>query len=288
MPGQLRVRGTLLSALPFVAIAGVFLMGLSVVALLMPVAVGGMMVMVQAAIYTQSARYAASLTGLKPIMRQPDFFAAVGKGLLITSLILFVGGLVMGASIIVLKEFGGAEQYWWLDREALNAAVVLAMESPQAAERMFSFQSMNIGSLLSTFQIISFFFITVIGLFLVPRAAGLSEREIALYTAQMHTQPVPRILTLPELAGERLGAAGIPATRIPGVAANFGDEGVVYIIRAPRHGAVQVPQWGLAVENEWVILNQIPEEWIVGTMPAARVPALTVDPGGTPSLVLGR
>ena len=112
------------------------------------------------------------------------------------------------------------------------------------------------------------------------RAAGLTNQEIAAYTARWHTQPVPPHATLPQLVGEPLGAAGIPTTRIPGVAANFGESGVVYIIRAPGNAAIRVPQWGLSVENEWVVLNQIPDDWIVGTLPASRVPALQVDAGG--------
>ena len=112
------------------------------------------------------------------------------------------------------------------------------------------------------------------------RAAGLTSEEIAAATARWHTQPVPPYQTLPQLVGEPVGAVGIPTTRIPGVAANFGNSGVVYIIRVPKNSAIKVPDWGLAVENEWVLLNQIPDEWIVGILPASRVPALRVDPNG--------
>lgn len=118
------------------------------------------------------------------------------------------------------------------------------------------------------------------------RAAGLTNEEIAAYTARWHTQPVPRALAPAELAGEPLGAAGIPTTRIPGIAANFGDNGVVYVIRLPRTAAIRVPRWGLAVENEWVVLNEIPQESIVQIVPARRLPALEVNDAGR--LILGR
>jgi len=118
------------------------------------------------------------------------------------------------------------------------------------------------------------------------RAAGLTDDEIATYVAQWHTQPIPPRFTVPQLVGERLGAVGIATTRIPGVAANFGDSGVVYLLRMPRGGALRVPPWGLAVENEWVVLNRVPQESILEMIPASRVPALTVSPSG--KLVLAR
>jgi len=112
------------------------------------------------------------------------------------------------------------------------------------------------------------------------RAAGLSNEEIARYTAQWHDQPVPSFLTLPGLGGEPLGAVGIPTTRIPGVAANFGEGGVVYLIRLPKSAAFQVPQWGLSVEKEWVVLNQMPRGAVIDAIPASRIPALEVDKFG--------
>jgi hypothetical protein len=112
------------------------------------------------------------------------------------------------------------------------------------------------------------------------RLAGLTDEEIAGYTAQWYDQPVPRAFTPPELAGQPLGAAGIPSTAIPGIAANFGEGGVVYVIRLPRSMAIKVPPWGLAAENEYVILNQLPEQAIIDVYPASRIPSLTVDDSG--------
>jgi hypothetical protein len=112
------------------------------------------------------------------------------------------------------------------------------------------------------------------------RAAGLTDGEIAGYTAKWHVQPVPGAFTLPELANHPLGAAGIPTTRIPGVAASFGESGSIYVIRIPKTATLRVPRWGLSVENEWVVLNKIPKEYVVGTIPATRIPLLQVDETG--------
>jgi hypothetical protein len=112
------------------------------------------------------------------------------------------------------------------------------------------------------------------------RDAGITNHELAFYTAQFHTQPVPPHFTLPELAWEPLGAAGIPMTRIPGVGAGFGETGVVYVIRLPKSATIEVPPWGLAVENEWVVLNRVPPQAVVGVIPAARIPPLTANARG--------
>jgi hypothetical protein len=72
------------------------------------------------------------------------------------------------------------------------------------------------------------------------------------------------------------------------VASNFGETGVVYIIRAPRTGAIQVPPWGLSVENEWIILHQVPDDWMVGTISPSRIPALEASETGGLVLVPAR
>jgi len=115
--------------------------------------------------------------------------------------------------------------------------------------------------------------------------AGLTYEEIARYTARWHDQPVPSFLAPSGLGGQPLGAAGIPTTRIPGIASGFAgqsSEGVVYAIRTPKGVAIQVPAegWGLATENEFVILNQIPRENIVRTLSPGEIPGLTADEAG--------
>jgi hypothetical protein len=67
----------------------------------------------------------------------------------------------------------------------------------------------------------------------------MTSEEIAGYTARWHIQPVPPFAAPQGMAGLPLGATGIPTTRIPGIAARFGDEGVIYIIRVPRELAVR-------------------------------------------------
>ena len=112
------------------------------------------------------------------------------------------------------------------------------------------------------------------------RELGITDTEIATYTAQWYTRPVPKHFTVPELVNQPLGSVGIPTTQLASVAAGFEKSTVVYIIRAPKSAAIKVPRWGLAVENEWVMLNQIPKKYIVDVVPASKLPALKVDDNG--------
>jgi hypothetical protein len=88
------------------------------------------------------------------------------------------------------------------------------------------------------------------------------------------------------VAWEPLGSVGIPTTRLPGIAANFGEEGVIYVLRVPRDLAITPIGWGgLQLENEFVILNSMPAGSIVKVIPASRIPPLIVDDAGL--LMLG-
>lgn len=119
------------------------------------------------------------------------------------------------------------------------------------------------------------------------RLFDMTDAEIAGYTARWHTQPVPPFAAPPGLGGVPLGSAGIPASGIPGIAANFGDTGVIYIIRMPSSLAIRPLGWqGLELENEFVILNQVPAGSIVSMIPAQRVAPLLVNESGL--LVPGR
>lgn len=118
------------------------------------------------------------------------------------------------------------------------------------------------------------------------RAAGVTSEEIALLTAQCHNAPVPPCWAPPGMAWELHGSAGIPTTRLPGVAAGFGGDSVVYVIRLPKTAAIKVPKWGLSVENEWIVLHEIPQDAIVRVIPASRIPPLMADDFG--QLVPGR
>lgn len=113
------------------------------------------------------------------------------------------------------------------------------------------------------------------------RQVGLTDSEIAAYTAKWHTEAVPGFAAPPGFAGEPLGAVGIPATNVPGIAANFGGEGVIYVVRMPKAFAIPAQGWqGLALEGEHVILNRIPPGSIVEVIPASRVAPLLVDESG--------
>lgn len=114
------------------------------------------------------------------------------------------------------------------------------------------------------------------------RAEGLSDADIAGYTARWHTEPVPGMFAGPNLAGEPLGAVGIPTTRLPGLAASYATpDGVTFVLRLPREKAILPNGWqGLVGENEYIILNQIPNENIVQVIPARNLPRFDFDESG--------
>jgi hypothetical protein len=105
--------------------------------------------------------------------------------------------------------------------------------------------------------------------------------EIAGYTARFNAQPVPEMFTPPGMQpNQPLGAAGIPTTRLPNVAADFapGQSGVIYVLRVPKTMPVEVGPYGWGqqsvVEFENVVFNQIPGGYVVRTMAPAGVTPL--------------
>lgn len=109
----------------------------------------------------------------------------------------------------------------------------------------------------------------------------LLDTEIAGYTARWHTQGIPGALAPLGMAGQPLGSIGIPTSRFSGIAANFGDEGAIYVIRFPRTAAIRPLGWqNLRMENEFVILNQVPPNTIVKVIPAHRVTPIRIDDMG--------
>lgn len=73
----------------------------------------------------------------------------------------------------------------------------------------------------------------------------------------------------------------IPTTRLPGIAANFGEDGVIYILRVPKEIAIPPLGWqGLQQESEFIILNSVPSGSIVKVIPANRVAPILVDEAG--------
>jgi hypothetical protein len=130
-------------------------------------------------------------------------------------------------------------------------------------------------------------------LYQAMRAEGLTDLEIAGYTARWNNQPVPTFDAPPGLGGQPLGGVGIPTTRLPNIAADFapGPTGVIYVLRVPK--SLPVPAagqgWGAqsALEQEWVIFHQLPNGMVVRTMPGNVVPPLRFDaPAGVPSLAV--
>jgi uncharacterized ParB-like nuclease family protein len=126
------------------------------------------------------------------------------------------------------------------------------------------------------------------------RAQGLSDLEIAGFTAKFNGAPVPGFAAPPGMAGQPLGGVGIPTTRLPNIAADFANQptGVIYVLRVPRSLTVPAAQvgWGSqsALEQEWVIFHQLPNGSVVRVLPGSAVAPLRFDavPGLGPALTI--
>lgn len=76
------------------------------------------------------------------------------------------------------------------------------------------------------------------------------------------------------------GGIGILTSRLPGVARHHaGRNGRTFILRMPTNLVIPVPTWSLsAVEQNYVVLHQIPPECTLGDIPAGTMSALTAIP----------
>ncbi len=111
------------------------------------------------------------------------------------------------------------------------------------------------------------------------RTMGLSDFQIATASARYHSGLLPSRYGVG--AGIPVGAVGIPTSGIPGVAAGFAENGVVYVLRAPKSIVFKPKPWeGLEAEDEWTIFNQVPAGTIVRVVPANTLPALGVNDSG--------
>jgi hypothetical protein len=127
------------------------------------------------------------------------------------------------------------------------------------------------------------------------RAAGLTDEEIAGYTAKWNAEPVPSFTAPPGMGNRPLGGVGIgiPTTRLLNIASDFSQsqQGVIYVLRVPKNVPVQVGQggWGAqsALEQEYVVFHQIPNGYVVRTISPKGIGPLRFDnpPGVGPSLV---
>jgi hypothetical protein len=179
---------------------------------------------------------------------------------------------VAAQRILNSAGLGARVSTWWLDRRGL---IVLYRGQAMATEQILSPLARGPGGVAASEQMVA-----------RMRALGLDDMKIGGYTAVWHTQPIPPQFAPFGMAWEPLGSVGIPTTRLPGIAANFGEEGVIYVLRVPRDLAITPIGWGgLQLENEFVILNSMPAGSIVKVIPASRIPPLIVDDAGL--LMLG-
>ncbi|HKU41151.1 MAG TPA: DUF4157 domain-containing protein [Polyangiales bacterium] len=156
---------------------------------------------------------------------------------------------------------------WWLDRQNL---VILTRGQEAASAEILSPLAREQGVIASE------------ALVQRMRLATLTEEEIAGYSAMHQAEPIPAYLTFPELAGERLGATGIPTSELFGVAAGYaGPNGVVYLLRVPRSEVIKPLFWPRdRLEFEQTILNVVPSGSIVKMIPASRIAPLSVTEDG--------
>jgi hypothetical protein len=168
--------------------------------------------------------------------------------------------------ILEAQGVAGRVSQWWLNRRGL---IVLYRGQGQATERILSPLARD-QSIAASEELVA-----------RMRIEGLTDAEIAGYTARWHTQPVPTMFAPPGLGGLPLGSVGIPTTRIPGIAANFGEEGVIYIVRMPSSSVIAPQGWqGLTLESEHIILNSVPAGSVVKTIPASRISPILINDSG--------
>lgn len=104
------------------------------------------------------------------------------------------------------------------------------------------------------------------------KAQGMTDLQIAGYTARWSGSPVP------ELGGLPVGGVGIPTTRLPNIAADFANSptGVIYVLRVPKGLGIEVGMggWGKQslLEQEWVFFHQIPNGYVVRVLPRESFP----------------
>lgn len=236
----------------------------------------------QAVVYAQCARYAASWTGLQSIVHQPTFVVAVKRCLVVTVAAGFFSGLVTSAFFLVAIHLGGADEWWWMDVNQLVPAIEAAMKSPAYAEQLFSFENLNLASLIFVLKAITLFFVTIIALFAVPRAAGLEPGYARGYTMGLILTRV--LIAYPFLAAmSGLLAAGLLGLielgiggRIEFVAITAGIlyfleivffTGMIFsfeasLLRTAREQAEEENRWQLAGEQvETADFRSIRESW---------------------------
>ena len=104
------------------------------------------------------------------------------------------------------------------------------------------------------------------------RVQGMTDVEIATMSARHHVLPAQPFNAPASLVGQPLGATGIPTTTLPGIAAGFGDEGVIYVIRMPRNAVVKPTPWQwLELEDEWTVFTRVPPGSVIRVIPGRDV-----------------
>ncbi len=168
-------------------------------------------------------------------------------------------------SFLQSRGLAGQVSQWWLNRRGL---IVLYRGQSSATPQILSPAAREQGVAGSE------------ALLARIRSFGETDDAIAAHMARYNAEPL-RQGPPAGLVGVPVGAVGIPTTSIPGIAAgpSFGGRsGVIYIIHTPRISATRALGWApLGIENEYMILHQIPRGSILQAIPSNRVTPLSVD-----------
>ncbi|MEM6664491.1 MAG: hypothetical protein AAF666_20195 [Pseudomonadota bacterium] len=163
----------MLAVLP-ITIAGSLAVGvLAVLTIIVPILVIGALIVSQVAIYTQTARYAASFVGLERIANQPDFFRSAGRCFAIVIIAQILSALILIAIALVYIETIDWRQFWWLNPNNLDRVQQMAASSPEALADMLTSEGLNLEALFLAIRIASMFFITTVAIIIVPRVLEL-------------------------------------------------------------------------------------------------------------------
>lgn len=169
---------TMLTALPILAV-GVVAMAVTPVSTALPVIWIFLLLVTWTAVYAQSARTAASVTGLKSLLEQPDFFHSFRQNGIVTVASSVLGGIFLAGAVVVYVRYVGPDRFWWTDTAKWEEAARL-METPEGQATLAGWD-MDMGALPTILQIGAMALVSLVAVFSVPRAIRLRAGYTSAY-----------------------------------------------------------------------------------------------------------
>lgn len=174
--------GVALAVFPLTFVSNMVLAAFGVTAILLPFLILLLAFFIQVVIFVQTARFAASFSGLRKFPEQPDFFEAAGKGLMICLIGQILLGLMIAAVTLFFLEFRGGEALWWLNPGKFYEAMERILRQPDIASYIFTFDGFDLDGLLMAFRAAYMVFMTLLSIFIVPLACGERRGNERTYT----------------------------------------------------------------------------------------------------------